>query len=99
MIILKSPDEVKKMGESNAIVAEVLTGLKERVIPGITTLRLNEYAEEVTRERGAKPAFKGYGGFPYALCASVNSEVVHGIPSNRPLERGDIVGLDYGVFL
>ncbi len=98
MIILKSPDEVKKMGESNAIVAEVLTGLKERVIPGITTLRLNEYAEEVTRERGAKPAFKGYGGFPYALCASVNSEVVHGIPSNRPLERGDIVGLDYGVF-
>lgn len=97
MIILKSPDEVKKMGESNAIVAEVLSGLKEMVSTGITTLELNEYAEGVTRKRGARPAFKGYGGFPFALCASVNSEVVHGFPSGRPLQEGDIVSLDYGV--
>jgi len=97
MIILKSPEEIKKMGESNAIVAEVLTGLKERVRPGVTTLELNEYAEAVTQKKGAKPAFKGYGGFPFALCSSVNSEVVHGFPSDRPLQEGDIVSLDYGV--
>ena len=98
MIILKSPEEVKKMGESNAIVAEVLTGLMEKVRPGVTTLQLNEYAEVVTQKRGAKPAFKGYGGFPFALCASVNSEVVHGFPSDRSLEEGDIISLDYGVY-
>ena len=98
MIILKSPEEVKKMGESNAIVAEVLTGLKEKIKPGVTTLKLNEYAEGVTQKKGAKPAFKGYGGFPFALCASVNSEVVHGFPSDRTLEEGDIIGLDYGVY-
>ncbi|MBW2630194.1 MAG: type I methionyl aminopeptidase [Deltaproteobacteria bacterium] len=97
MIILKSPEEIKKMGESNSIVAEVLTGLEKRVKPGVTTLELNEYAETITQKRGAKPAFKGYGGFPFALCASVNSEVVHGFPSDRPLEEGDIVSLDYGV--
>ena len=97
MIILKSPEEIKKMGESNAIVAEVLSGLEERVKPGVTTLELNEYAEAITQKRRAKPAFKGYGGFPFALCASVNSEVVHGFPSDRSLEEGDIVSLDYGV--
>lgn len=97
MIILKSPEEIKKMRESNAIVAEVLTGLGERVKPGVTTLELNEYAETLTKKRGAKPAFKGYGGFPFALCASVNSGVVHGFPSDRLLEEGDIVSLDYGV--
>ncbi|MBW2544382.1 MAG: type I methionyl aminopeptidase [Deltaproteobacteria bacterium] len=98
MIILKSPEEVKKIGESNAIVAEVLTGLREKIRPGVTTLKLNEYAEGVTQKRGAKPAFKGYGGFPFALCASVNSEVVHGFPSDRSLEEGDIISLDYGVY-
>jgi len=98
MIILKSPEEVQKMGEGNAIVAEVLAGLREKVRPGITTSDLNEYAEVTTQKRGAMPAFKGYGGFPFALCTSVNSEVVHGFPSDRPLEEGDIVSLDYGVY-
>lgn len=98
MIILKSPEDVHKMGESGAIVAEVLAGLREKVKPGVTTLELDEYAEAVTRKRGARPAFKGYGGFPFALCASVNSEVVHGFPSDRPLEEGDIISLDYGVY-
>ncbi|MBN2397839.1 MAG: type I methionyl aminopeptidase [Deltaproteobacteria bacterium] len=97
MIVLKSPEELRKMGESNAIVAEVLAGLREKVKPGITTSELNAYAETVTQERGARPAFKGYGGFPFALCASLNSEVVHGFPSDRPLEEGDIISLDYGV--
>ena len=98
MIILKSPEEVLKMGESNAIVAEVLTGLRERVKPGVTTSELNEYAETTAQKRGAKPAFKGYGGFPFALCTSLNSEVVHGFPSDRPLEDGDIISLDFGVY-
>ncbi len=97
MIILKSPEEIQKMGESNAIVAEVLTGLREKVKPGTTTSELNAYAETVTQKRGARPAFKGYGGFPFALCASVNSEVVHGFPSDKLLQEGDIVSLDYGV--
>ena len=98
MIILKSPEEVQKMGESNAMVAEVLSGLRERVSPGVTTSELNEYAEAAAHERGARPAFKGYGGFPFALCTSVNSEVVHGFPSDRSLEDGDIVSLDYGIY-
>lgn len=98
MIILKSPEELQKMGESNAIVAEVLSGLKDRVKPGITTSELNEYAEATAQKKGARPAFKGYGGFPFALCASVNSEVVHGFPSDRPLEEGDIICLDFGVY-
>lgn len=98
MIILKSPEELQKMGESNAIVAEVLSGLRERVRPGVTTSELNEYAEVTAQKRGARPAFKGYGGFPFALCASVNSEVVHGFPSDRPLEEGDIISLDFGVY-
>ncbi|MDO9515881.1 MAG: type I methionyl aminopeptidase, partial [Syntrophales bacterium] len=66
--------------------------------PGITTSELNEYAEVITQKRGARPAFKGYGGFPFALCTSLNSEVVHGFPSDRPLEEGDIISLDYGVY-
>jgi len=98
MIILKSPEEIQKMGETNAIVAEVLACLSEKVKPGVTTSELNEYAEVTAHKRGAKPAFKGYGGFPFALCASLNSEVVHGFPSDRPLEEGDIISLDYGVY-
>ena len=98
MIILKSPEEIQKMGETNAIVAEVLARLSEKVKPGVTTSELNEYAEVTAHKRGAKPAFKGYGGFPFALCTSLNSEVVHGFPSDRPLEEGDIISLDYGVY-
>ena len=98
MIILKSPEEIQKMGETSAIVAEVLARLSEKVKPGVTTSELNEYAEVTAHKRGAKPAFKGYGGFPFALCTSLNSEVVHGFPSDRPLEEGDIISLDYGVY-
>lgn len=96
MIILKTPDEIEKIRTSNHIVAEVLEGLKEIIQPGITTRDLDRYAEEMVRKKGATPAFKGYIGYPASVCTSVNSEVVHGIPSERVLEEGDIASLDFG---
>ena len=97
MVILKKPDEIERAGASNRIVAEVLSVLRQKVKPGVTTRELDKIAEGVTEKRGAKPAFKGYRGYPFSLCASINEEVVHGMPSNRVLEEGDIIGLDYGV--
>jgi len=102
MIMLKSPDEIEVMRAANVIVAEVLAELRAAVRPGVTTADLDRIAEELTRKRGAIPAFKGYtvAGrvYPAALCASINDEVVHGIPSrDRALCEGDIIGLDYGV--
>ena len=97
MVILKQPDEIDKARASNRIVAEVLSVLREKVKPGVTTRELDKIAEGVTEKRGARPAFKGYRGYPYSLCTSVNEEVVHGMPSNRVLVEGDIVGLDFGV--
>jgi methionyl aminopeptidase len=98
MIILKQPEEIEKLRDSNGIVAEILKELRLRVKPGITTGELDRLAEEMSRKRGAVPAFKGYKGFPFSLCTSVNSEVVHGMPSDRVLVEGDIVSLDFGVF-
>lgn len=97
MVVLKSPEDIEKMRESNAIVAEVLELLRELAKPGVSTLELDRKAEETTRKRGAIPAFKGYEGFPYSICASANDEVVHGFPSKRPLEEGDIISIDFGV--
>src|SRR5262249_4294389 len=102
MILLKSPDEIERMRRSSAIVAEILAAVASRVRPGVTTGELDTLAEELTRKKGAKPAFKGYvvGGrtFPASICISVNDEVVHGIPSrDRVLRDGDLVGLDFGV--
>ena len=89
------------MRRANVIVAEVLQELKRRVAPGVTTLELDAIAEEFTLKKNAVPAFKGYNVagriYPRCLCASVNDEIVHGIPSNRALREGDIIGLDYGV--
>lgn len=96
-VVLKSPDEIEKMRASNVIVAEILQGLRELCEPGITTLELDSYCQEEVKKRNVKAAFKGYRGFPYALCASVNEEVVHGIPSKRELKEGDIIGLDFGI--
>ncbi|MCX5848480.1 MAG: type I methionyl aminopeptidase [Deltaproteobacteria bacterium] len=98
MVILKLPEEIEKARSSNRIVAEVLSKLREKVKPGVRTKELDKFAEEIAAKRGAKPAFKGYNGFPYALCVSVNEVVVHGMPSERILEEGDIVGLDFGVY-
>jgi methionyl aminopeptidase len=97
MVILKQPDEIDKARVSNRIVAEALSVLREKVRPGVTTRELDKIAEGVAEKRGAKPAFKGYRGYPYSLCTSVNEEVVHGMPSNRVLVEGDIIGLDFGV--
>ncbi len=101
MISLKSAREIEIMRRANVIVAEVLQALKEKVAPGVTTLDLDALAEELTLKKKAIPAFKGYSVagriYPRCLCASVNEEIVHGIPSSRPLREGDIVGLDYGV--
>ena len=101
MISLKSPREIEIMRRANVIVAEVLQELKQQVAPGATTLDLDAIAEEMTLKKGAIPAFKGYNVagrvYPRCLCASINDEIVHGIPSNRGLREGDIIGLDYGV--
>jgi len=104
VIKLKSRDEIDRMRAASAVVAEVLATLRERVRPGVSTAELDAVAEELTRRRGAVPAFKGYevGGrvFPASVCISINDEVVHGIPSQaRVLRDGDIVGLDFGVSL
>lgn len=95
-IILKSPDEIGLMRRAGAVVAGVLELLKENVRPGVTTLDLEKIAEEETKKRKAAAAFKGYRGYPFCLCTSVNSEVVHGMPSKRVLKEGDIVSIDYG---
>lgn len=97
MIELKSRHEIEILRECNQIVAEVLETLKGLCKPGITTLELDNLAEELTLKRQAKPAFKGYHGFPATLCTSINEEVVHGIPSKRVLKEGDILSIDYGV--
>lgn len=97
MLILKLPEEIEKARASNRIVAEVLSKLRDKVKPGVTTRELDKFAEEIAEKRGAKPAFKGYRGFPYSLCTSINDEVVHGMPSARILKEGDIIGLDFGV--
>jgi len=96
MIVLKAPWEIELIRKASRIVAETLVELQKFVRPGITTLELDRFAETSLLKRGAKPAFKGYRGYPFTLCTSVNEEVVHGLPGRRRLEEGDIVGLDLG---
>lgn len=98
-IILKSPDEIETMRRAGAVVAEVLEVLKGKVRPGATTLDLEKIAEEETKKRKASPAFKGYRGYPFCLCTSLNHEVVHGMPSRKVLKEGDILSIDYGAFV
>jgi len=101
MIVLKSPREIEIMRRADLIVAETLEELKKAVVPGVTTMDLDALAEELICKKRARPAFKGYtmAGrvYPCSLCTSVNEEIVHGIPSNRVLNEGDIVGIDFGV--
>jgi methionyl aminopeptidase len=97
MIVIKSPREIELLRKPNAIVAEVLQTLRKVVTVGITTQELDEVTEEAIRSKGAVPAFKGYRGYPASLCASINEQVVHGIPDQRRLKEGDIVSLDVGV--
>ena len=97
MIVLKSASEIAIMRIAGSIAAAVLSELKQMIRPGITLKELDRRAEELTKSYEALPAFKGYNGFPASVCASVNEEVVHGIPGSRVLKTGDIVGLDFGV--
>jgi len=99
MIFLKTPEEVEMMAQASKIVAEAQQVLKKEVKPGITTLFLDGIAEEFIRSHGGVPAFKGYRNYPRTLCVAVNDEVVHGIPSNRVLKEGDIIGLDLGAIV
>ena len=99
-IILKSKPELEKMYRAGQVVWEVLNELRAMVKPGVTTMDLEQVAAHRSSERGARPAFKGYMGYPCVLCTSINEEVVHGIPSpRRKLAEGDIISLDFGVAL
>jgi len=97
VIVLKSRAEIEKMAVAGRMVAEILAGLREMVAPGVALIELDAFAERETLKRKAKPAFKGYSGFPFSLCCSVNEQVVHGMPSARRLAPGDLVSLDFGV--
>ncbi|HEY1939172.1 MAG TPA: type I methionyl aminopeptidase [Candidatus Angelobacter sp.] len=100
MINCKSQAELGKMKRSGQIVRQVLDAVKTMVAPGVSTMDLENAAEEKIRELGAKPAFKGYHEYPCVLCTSVNNEIIHGIPSEkRVLKEGDIVSIDCGVVL
>ena len=98
MIFLKSKQEIQLMREAGKIVAETHEILKAAITPGISTLELDKIAEENIRKYNAIPSFKGYGGFPGSICASINEEVVHGIPGGKLLKEGDIVSLDIGAY-
>src|SRR3989338_10570324 len=97
MIHLKTSEEVQIMAEGGKILETALKEIEKMVAPGITTLQLDRAAEALILKHGAKPAFKGYEGFGYSLCASVNDVIVHGLPSKYALKEGDIIGLDLGV--
>jgi len=99
VIVCKSPAEIEKMRAANQLVAQILDELAAMVAPGVTTADLDAVAEQRVRAGGAEPAFKGYRGYPATLCASVNEQVVHGIPAKRALVSGDIISLDMGVKL
>ena len=100
MIICKSPVEIEKLRSSGRMVRQLLGEIREQVHPGVTTLDLEKFVVKRLKELGARPAFKGYRGYPCCLCASINDEVIHGIPSDRrKLKEGDILSLDMGVVL
>jgi methionyl aminopeptidase len=97
MIILKNPGEIQKIERACRIVAEVLAEVEAAIRPGVRTRDLDELAEAALTRRGARPAFKGYKGYPATLCTSINDVVVHGIPGEETLKEGDIVSVDLGV--
>ena len=97
MIIIKSKREIRKMRDAGKLTAEALAMLRTHIKPGITTKELDELAFQFIRKHGARPSFKGYHGFPASICASVNDEIVHGIPGPRVLKAGDVISVDLGV--
>lgn len=97
MVVLKTPGELDLMDEANQIVHRVLDGIAERIAPGVTTGELDRWAEGTIRAAGGVPAFLEYKGFPSTLCTALNDVIVHGIPDDRPLQEGDLLGIDCGV--
>lgn len=98
MIDLKTPEEIEIMRKGGKILAEVLREVLENVRPGVTELELDALADRLIQEKGGEPAFKRVKGYKYATCISTNNVVVHGIPSDRKLKTGDVIGIDCGVF-
>jgi methionyl aminopeptidase len=98
MINLKTNAEIEIIRTNGRILAKTLELLKERIRPGVKTKELDRLAEDFIRKQGAYPAFKGYRGFPASICVSIDDEVVHGIPGERPLEEGQVVSVDVGIF-
>jgi methionyl aminopeptidase len=99
VIVCRSQSEIEKLRRVNQLVGRILAELRQMVKPGVTTGQIDALAEQRVREAGAEPAFKGYHGYPATVCASVNEQVVHGIPSSRPLVEGDVVSIDMGARL
>ena len=98
MIHLKTPEEIEYIRKSSLLVSQTHATLVEYIKPGVKTSKLDEIAEQFIRDNGGQPSFKGYGGFPAALCISVNEQVVHGFPSDREIKEGDILSVDCGVY-
>jgi len=96
MIFLKTNEEVEWIRKSSLLVAKAHAEIAKMIQPGVTTLELDQRAEEYIRDFGGLPAFKGYNGFPNTLCMSPDSQVVHGIPNNTPLKEGSILSVDCG---
>ncbi|NDO46061.1 type I methionyl aminopeptidase [Clostridium sp. MD294] len=96
---IKTREQIEKMKIAGEILAKLDEVLKKEIKPGVTTKQLDSIAEEYIRSQGAVPSFKGYGGFPGSICASVNDEIVHGIPSERKLKQGDIISIDMGSYI
>jgi methionyl aminopeptidase len=96
MIHYKTEEEIELLRESSLLVGKTLAEVAKLIEPGVKTIKLDKVAEEFIRDNGAKPGFKGYNGFPFTLCISVNENVVHGFPSERELKDGDIVSVDCG---
>lgn len=104
MIFLKTDDEIELLRQSNLLVGRALAEVAKLIKPGVTTLELDRVAEEFIRDNGAIPTFKGFPNqygqpFPGSICASVNDQVVHGIPNDKPLQEGDIVSVDCGTYM
>src|SRR2546430_13310398 len=99
MIIGKSQKEIEKMRAAGQLVGRVLNELREMAKPGVATIEVDKAADQMIRAAGASPTFKGYNGFPYSICASVNEQVVHGFPSQYRLKEGGIFSIDVGVTL
>src|SRR5271157_5043603 len=99
MIIYKTDEEIEKIRKSSLLVGKTLAEVAKHIKPGVKTIDLDKLAEEFILDHNAKPAFKGYNGFPSTLCISINEQVVHGFPGKRELKDGDIVSVDCGTIM